>query len=464
MIDAESIDSRERGVLCAAMRNGAIRAQLTSTATPDWFVAIEHRRVFEALHRADRAGIPVDTLALYAEARKGALSIADTPIDIAWLRESWRMGDTISVESVQKVHLPELRRAYQTRALQMVAGAIAEKCETTEPSIVASWMASQIDLIMISLEVDPMQTDAQVLMDIKEISDSDSALGPLTGIAELDNTDFRLVPGRVTIVAGRPGHGKSACTRQMAITAAARGVGVVYVAAEEGKVGWQDTRIAMLTGETRFALATGKMSARGREIYSRFVNDAYERSLYIVDNVPSLTAYDVVAAVRRYKHDDPTVGVVFVDQMQSIVGWNDARRGEGRDQGPIRIVDEIVRGCKDLGVHVVLVQQLSRELEKGAKREPRASDLATTAFFEHIADSVLFVYRENYDVDEENGGDSDTTAILKFGKRRGGYKARVTVPWDGPRTRIGSWSDPVVDKIEKELRLRGESVPFGERS
>ena len=150
--------------------------------------------------------------------------------------------------------------------------------------------------------------------------------------------------------------------------------------------------------------------------------------------------------------------------MQALAGWNDARRGEGRDQGPIRIVDEIVRGCKELGVHAVLIQQLSRDVDKGTKRrEPRASDLATTAFFEHVADAILFVHRENYEPDEDTPDAEDTTAILKWGKLRGGKKTRHRVPWDGPRVRIGTWVDPIADAIEKDIARRGESVPFGER-
>ena len=463
IIDAETIDSTERAVLGAALRDAAIREHLSAAATPEWFVALQHRTLFIALQRVTLAHQPLDIPTIVAASRKDALSTTDAPLDIDWLRESWKIGATLSPESVEKTHIPELRRSYQIRALQSLAGALAEQCESSEPGIVAAWLAGRAEAIMHSSELIPMTTDVEMLMTIEAV-DKALEFGPFSGIEELDLCGFRFSPGKVTIIAARPGHGKSSCARQMAISAASQGVGVVFVAAEEGKRGWQETRIAMLTGETLESLATGTMSKRGREIHSRFVSDAYERALYVVDNVPCLTAYDVVAAVRRHKRENPKVGVVFIDQMQAIVGWNDARRGEGRDQGPIRIVDEIVRGCKDLGVHAVLIQQLSREIEKGAKRrEPRASDLATTAFFEHVADAILFVYRENYELDEESPDVQDTTAVLKWGKLRGRKKTRHRVAWDGARTRIGTWVDPIADAIEKDIARRGESVPFGER-
>lgn len=464
IIDAETIDSTERAVLGAALRDAAIREHLSAAATPEWFVALQHRTLFIALQRVTLAHQPLDIPTIVAASRKDALSTTDAPLDLDWLRESWKIGATLSPESVEKTHIPELRRSYQTRALQSLAGALVEQCESSEPGIVAAWLAGRAEAIMRTSEVSAIVNDAEALMNIESVQDV-LEFGPLSGIGELDKSDFRFGPGKVTIIAARPGNGKSACARQMAISAASQGVGVVFVAAEEGMAGWKDTRIAMLTGETRLSLAMNTMSRRGREIHSRFVNDAYERALYVVDNVPSLSAYDVVAAVRRHKRQDPSVGVVFVDQMQALAGWNDARRGEGRDQGPIRIVDEIVRGCKELGVHAVLIQQLSRDVDKGTKRrEPRASDLATTAFFEHVADAILFVHRENYEPDEDTPDAEDTTAILKWGKLRGGKKTRHRVPWDGPRVRIGTWVDPIADAIEKDIARRGESVPFGDRS
>ena len=462
MIDAQSLDTIERSVLAAALRNADIREQLVSQATPDWWQALEHRTLFGALQSVVRQHLPIDVPTLIAEARKGSVSVADTPLDIDWLRESWKLADTVTPESVEKTHLPELRRAYQIRAFQGLAGALMEKCELGDSGDVATWLAGRIEAIMGMRDVTPIVTDAEVLMSIKSASELD--YGPLTGIRELDESDFRLSPQKATIIAARPGHGKSSLSRQIAISAAAQGVGVLYVAAEEGIAGWQEARIQMLTGEPIHLLTTGKASSRALEIYQSFVSDAYERPIYVVGNVPALTAYDVIAEARRHKKHNAALGVVIVDQMQALVGWSDTKRGEGRDQGPKRIVDELVRGCRELGVHLVAVQQLNRDLEKGGrKREPRPADLADTAFFEQVADAILFVYRENYDPEDHDVDAEDTHAIIKFGKRRRGRKARLHVPWNGAYTRIGDWKDPIVEKIERELRLRGRPVPFGER-
>ena len=342
MIDAQSLDTIERSVLAAALRNADIREQIVSQATPDWWQALEHRTLFGALQSVVRQHLPIDVPTLIAEARKGSVSVADTPLNLDWLRESWKLADTVTPESVEKTHLPELRRAYQIRAFQGLAGALMEKCELGDSGDVATWLAGRIEAIMCMRDVTPIVTDAEVLMSIKSASELD--YGPLTGIRELDESDFRLSPQKTTIIAARPGHGKSSLSRQIAISAAAQGVGVLYVAAEEGIAGWQEARIQMLTGEPIHLLTTGKASSRALEIYQSFVSDAYERPIYVVGNVPALTAYDVIAEARRHKKHNAALGVVIVDQMQALVGWSDTKRGEGRDQGPKRIVDELVRG------------------------------------------------------------------------------------------------------------------------
>lgn len=462
MIDAMSLDTTERAVLASALRNADVREQLVAHATPDWFVAIQHRTVFAALTEVVRRHQPIDVPTLIAEARKGAASIADTPLEIEWLRESWKLADTVTPESVEKTHLPELRRAYQTRALQALSGALLERCESAEPGEVASWLQARAEAIMASHDAPPIVNDAEVLMSIKGAT-SERDFGPLTGIVELDRDEFRLTPRKVTVLVARAGHGKSAVARQWAIGAASQGVGVVYIAAEEGVRGWQETRVQTLTGESIIRLATRTGSPEAFEIYSAYVSDAYERALYVVDNVPFLTAYDVVAEVRRHKKHDGSVGVVIVDQMQSLVGWSDAKRGEGRDLAPKRIIDEIVRGCKELDVHTVLVQQLTQDIDRGHKREPRAGDLADTKFFNDVADAVLTVWRENYDPDDSNAEAIDDTALLKFLKRRGAKKTRRIVGWNGARTIVGGFVDPILAKIQNDMRLRGTPMPFGER-
>jgi replicative DNA helicase len=462
MIDAGSIDDTERAVLAAALRDEDVRTTLVASATADWFQAIPHRALFGALRSLVAQNAPIDAASILRTANLGRNSISDGPFEATWLDESWRLATAVTAESLEKSHLPELRQAYQTRALQALSGALLERSEHASPSTVSVWLQERVEVIMASHDARPIQNDAEILGLMRNV-ESDDAFGPRTGIGELDATGFRLTPRRVTIVAGRPGHGKSVVGRQIAISAADQGVSAAVFALEEGVDGWRECRIAMLTGETYTAMATRKASLRSVEIFGQFYHAAFDRPIYVVDSVPSLTAFDIVAEMRRLKRHDPRLGVVVIDQMESIAGWEGAEKYQARDAMPKRILDEIVRGAKALDLHPVLLHQLNRDLEKGGrKREPVMSDLADTAKFEKIADNVLFVYRPNYDPVESGDQEPqpDDNAVLKFGKRRRGPKTRHLCSWNGPRMIVGNWRDPIVTEIVAELDSRGRKAAF----
>ncbi len=465
MIDAQSIDDTERSVLAAALRDETVREMLCGVATADWFNAVPHRTLFAAIVKLSRAEKPIDAPALLRAARAGRASVADVVLDPEWLLESWSLGTSVTAESLEKSHIPELRSAFQTRALHSLAGEIRERAEAKTPSEVVTWAQERLESIAAERASAPFMTDADVVSRPRMV-DRENGFGPLTGIRDLDEVHFRLVPRRLTVLAGRPGSGKSACARQFAISAASQAVAVAYFAIEEGYEGWLQSRVQTLTGESYESVSTDRGSDRAMRIYGRYCGDAYERPLYVIDSNPALSAFDIIAETRRLKRHDAKLGIVVIDQMQTIVGWQDADRA-GRDIAPRRIVDELVRGLRALEVHMVFVHQLTQDIDRGLKkREPRASDLADTKFLNDKADNVLFVYRPNYDpVDEfDDVTNPDNEAILKFGKRRYFAKSRHRVAWNGARTIFGRWVDPIVEQIEAEIDGRGARMAFGDES
>jgi replicative DNA helicase len=93
-------------------------------------------------------------------------------------------------------------------------------------------------------------------------------------------------------------------------------------------------------------------------------------------------------------------------------------------------VGDVVRGLKnlsrDLGIPVVALAQVGRQVEQRADKRPGMADLADSGDIEKEADQILTLYREGvYNPDHEHAG----TAEISVEKNRHGPTGFVRVAW-----------------------------------
>lgn len=98
----------------------------------------------------------------------------------------------------------------------------------------------------------------------------------------------------------------------------------------------------------------------------------------------------VVAQTRR-QHARKPLGLVIIDYLQLM-----QTSGDNRAQG----IGDITRALKlmagEIGVPVLLLSQLNRELEKRPDKRPTPADLRDSGAIEQDADAVIFIYRDEY--------------------------------------------------------------------
>jgi replicative DNA helicase len=84
-----------------------------------------------------------------------------------------------------------------------------------------------------------------------------------------------------------------------------------------------------------------------------------------------------------------------VDYIQLLQG-SSRRAAEGRVQEVTEITTSLKALAKDLGVPILALSQLSRQVENRDDKRPQLSDLRESGSIEQDADVVMFVYREEY--------------------------------------------------------------------
>jgi replicative DNA helicase len=113
-----------------------------------------------------------------------------------------------------------------------------------------------------------------------------------------------------------------------------------------------------------------------------------------VDETGGLSISQLTARARRLKRQRG-LDVIVVDYIQLLQG-SGKRGNDNRVQEVTEITTSLKALAKELNVPVIALSQLSRQVESRDDKHPQLSDLRESGSIEQDADVVLFVYREEY--------------------------------------------------------------------
>ncbi len=241
------------------------------------------------------------------------------------------------------------------------------------------------------------------------------------GISRVTRVTNGMIPGGVTILAGRPGSGKSAYAEIIAIANAST-ESVLYFALEMGAQETADRIGARLAG---VGVANYQRSGRAAQLCIEDPTSWFD--LRIVDNKQRL---DVRAIDDLIGSCAPSLTIL--DQARHLAGWfeHGARRS---DLAPTEILHDLAALAKRRKTHLLVLQQLNRDADG---HRPSLGDLRDCGAFEEIADCVLFLHRPFYGLPEK-----DTIAECIVAKNRRGPPCITHASWDGVTMDFGEISD-----------------------
>ncbi len=153
--------------------------------------------------------------------------------------------------------------------------------------------------------------------------------------------------------------------------------------------------------------------------------------IYIDDNSMT-TPLEILSKCRRLKREKG-LDMVLIDYLQLM---NSGKRVESRQQEISDITRTMKIAAKELDVPIILLCQMSRDIEKrtGSDKRPKMSDLRESGAIEQDADIIIFLYRECDPNDMTVDEDKRTKCDLIVAKHRNGETGDVTVRWHGEYT------------------------------
>ncbi len=163
-------------------------------------------------------------------------------------------------------------------------------------------------------------------------------------------------------------------------------------------------------------MRTGKLADEQWTNLSIAVGPLSEAPIFI-DDTPSMTVLEMRAKARRLKARE-NIGLIVIDYLQLIQG---PKRAESRQQEVSYISRSLKGMARELGVPVVSLSQLSRQVElRGKDAKPQLSDLRESGSIEQDADVVLFIHRPR-----DDDGQWGTDAEIILAKQRNGPTGKI---------------------------------------
>jgi replicative DNA helicase len=245
-----------------------------------------------------------------------------------------------------------------------------------------------------------------------------------TGYKDLDKF-VGFTPGAITLVAGRPSHGKTTfmfnLLLEMSRAYAPEDYKFYFFTYEEPLKNLSVKLLNRLVGAdlsqhygsftalarpTNYEFLKAYVKAeradidvieKGKEAFRTFIDSGL---ITVIDRNYSV---EELASLIAYQSQREKIGAVFIDYIQRM---RTERRTQDKRTEIAHISDQVLQIAKENNLPLILGAQLNRSTLTGGIKKPSLENLKEAGNLEEDANTVLSVYNESREKDEDSGGTS----------------------------------------------------------
>lgn len=254
-----------------------------------------------------------------------------------------------------------------------------------------------------------------------------------TGFLDLD-ANLSLRPGQLVVVGARPGVGKSTFGMDLARHVGIRQREPMYFLSLEMSA--EELMKRMISAEGKISLHSILHHRADNPLLSEDDWDRMRRAAerihtsgIEIDDTPGVGVAHIRARLRHMKR---TTGVklAVIDYLGILAT---SGRQENRQQAIAALTGSMKQLAREIGIPIVLLAQLNRQVEGRAERHPVPSDLKDSGAIEADADVVILLHRPDvYDRESPRAGEID----MQVDKSRHGPQFVATAAFQGHYCRI----------------------------
>jgi replicative DNA helicase len=450
----------EAAVLSAILLDPSAFDQVQEFLRAEHFYADANRRIYEAVLELSTGGRPVDVVSVagFLRDRNRLEQIGGTP----YLAQ---LADATPAVAHVVAHAQTVREKWRLRQLIVTCQGLVAEGYAVPPDV--QKFIDGAEQSIFDLARTPEGTTVEPLRDavvraFKILEEAERRGGGVTGISSgftrLDRQCAGLHAGDLYIIAARPGMGKTSFVLNIALNVASTrpaprpdeeyfeapgedaGYGVLFCSLEMPK---EQLAARLLASEARVDMSSIRSGNMSREDWSKLTEAASRlaRMPLWLDDAPALTLLDLRAKIRRLQAEidrghspvrSKKLGLVVIDYLQLMQGRRDAGSREQE-------ISELSRGlkalAKEMRIPVMALSQLNRAVETRTTKDkrPQLSDLRESGAIEQDADTIMFIYRDEYYFKES---EQKGVAEIIVAKQRNGPTGTVLTRFTSAFTRF----------------------------
>lgn len=391
-VQMHSVDA-EQGVLGGLLLDNRAWDRLGDLLAVEDFYRHDHRLIFGAAAKLLNASKPADVLTVH-----DALQSAGQGKEAGGLEYLNAIAQNVPSSANIRRYAEIVREHRVRRDMAVVGQQIGELAnEPGEPTALVE-RATALTMALADARdagQDPKSIGELLpgLLDALEarMEHGGAVSGLSTGFEDLDRQTCGLQDGDLIIVAGRPSMGKTTLAVNIAENVAIDGK-VAFVVSLEMSSGQLAERSVSRFGEIDTQkLRTGRLSQGDFTRLTSALSRLESQRLVIADDARLANVARIRLAARKVRQRNGRLDLIVIDYLQLMQG-----EGSNRNEELGGITRALKLLAREMGCPIILLSQLSREVEKRSDKRPLMSDLRESGAIEQDADVILMAYRDDY--------------------------------------------------------------------
>lgn len=461
----------EQNLLGAVLSGGDQRAAL-ARISPEQFEEPAHREIWRLCQSAQEqygtTAMPTVSRMIAAEFSQGFKDQMGQPV-AAYMAGlvSATPFDTKNMRNAVRAHLSQWARLGIASEADAIAQAAADP--SANPAEMIRLAVGRMDEIASHVRAghrsNTRQTFAQAAQEAITASIEAKGRRGLTGITsglvDLDRATGGLQRRDLILLGARPSMGKTTLGTSIARHAAASGVGVGFFSLEMDNAKLAARMVSDIAHEQRNRvpyqdMIAGRLTDQQEEATAQAL-EAYTNLPVLLDDASGVTMSEIRAKsetmMEEAQERGAPLGLLIIDHLGKV---KPSARYSGNRNNEI---GEITDGCKALAreynLAVILLSQLSRQVEQREDKRPQLSDLRDSGNIEQDADAVMFLHRPAYYLERSEPAKMDERiewqAKLDACRHKG--ELAIAKQRNGPCTTIDLHMDIACSAVRNAARM-----------